>query len=78
MKRYILSWAVGAVLATACARPTPPSIAPMPPSDTSAEIRPGETNDIYTGNEDYSGNSLTNPAVPHPYRVPVRSFVHLR
>lgn len=32
---------------------------------------------IYTGNEDYSGSSLTNPAVPFPYRAPIRSFVHL-
>ncbi len=32
---------------------------------------------IYTGNEDYSGKYLTNPSVPHPYRVPVRSFVHI-
>lgn len=33
---------------------------------------------IYTGNEDYSGNSITNPAVPYPYRIPVRSFVHIK
>ena len=32
---------------------------------------------VYTGNEDYSGGCLTNPAVPAPWRVPVRSFVHL-
>jgi galactoside O-acetyltransferase len=32
---------------------------------------------IYTGNEDYTGGCLTNPAVPAPYREPVRSFVHL-
>jgi acetyltransferase-like isoleucine patch superfamily enzyme len=32
---------------------------------------------VYTGNEDYSGNYLTNPTVPHPYRVPVRSFVRI-
>jgi acetyltransferase-like isoleucine patch superfamily enzyme len=32
---------------------------------------------IYTGNEDYSGNCLTNPAVPPPYRVPIRSFVRI-
>jgi len=30
---------------------------------------------VYTGNEDYSGKFLTNPTVPHPYRIPVRSFV---
>ena len=33
---------------------------------------------IYTGNEDYSGGCLTNPAVPYPYRVPIRSFVHIK
>jgi acetyltransferase-like isoleucine patch superfamily enzyme len=32
---------------------------------------------VYTGNEDYLGGSLTNPAVPSPYRVPIRSFVHI-
>jgi galactoside O-acetyltransferase len=32
---------------------------------------------IYTGNEDYSGNCLTNPAVPPPYRIPIRSFVRI-
>ncbi len=33
---------------------------------------------VYTGNEDYSGACLTNPAVPAPYRVPIRSFVIIR
>lgn len=33
---------------------------------------------IYTGNEDYSGGCLTNPTVPYPYRIPVRSFVHIK
>ena len=32
---------------------------------------------VYTGNEDYLGGCLTNPAVPAPYRVPIRSFVHI-
>lgn len=32
---------------------------------------------LYTGNEDYGGGSLTNPAVPAPYRIPIRSFVHV-
>jgi acetyltransferase-like isoleucine patch superfamily enzyme len=32
---------------------------------------------VYTGNEDYSGNCLTNPTVPHPYRIPIRSFVRI-
>ena len=32
---------------------------------------------VYTGNEDYSGESFTNPTVPHPYRQPIRSFVHV-
>jgi galactoside O-acetyltransferase len=30
---------------------------------------------VYTGNEDYLGGSLTNPAVPDPWRAPVRSHV---
>lgn len=33
---------------------------------------------IYTGSEDYTGNFLTNPTVPEPYRVLERSFVHLK
>lgn len=33
---------------------------------------------VYTGNEDYSGGCLTNPAVPFPYRVANRSFVHIK
>lgn len=32
---------------------------------------------VYTGNEDYLGGSLTNPAVPAPYRSPIRSFVRI-
>src|SRR5262249_50603145 len=32
---------------------------------------------IYTGNEDYRGDSLTNPAVPAPYRQPIRSRVRI-
>lgn len=32
---------------------------------------------IYTGNEDYSGGCMTNPTVPHPYRIPKRSFVRI-
>lgn len=32
---------------------------------------------VYTGNEDYNGGSLTNPAVPAPYRIAKRSFVHI-
>jgi galactoside O-acetyltransferase len=32
---------------------------------------------IFTGNEDYSGASLTNPTVPAPYRLPLRSFVRI-
>lgn len=32
---------------------------------------------IYTGNEDYLGGSLTNPAVPAPYRQPIRSAVRI-
>ncbi|MEP0773316.1 MAG: acyltransferase [Acidobacteriota bacterium] len=33
---------------------------------------------IYTGNEDYTGGSLTNPTVPAPFRQPIRSWVILR
>lgn len=33
---------------------------------------------IYTGNEDYSGECLTNPTIPYPYRKPTRSFVHIK
>lgn len=33
---------------------------------------------VYTGNEDYSGACLTNPAVPPPYRDPIRSFVQIK
>jgi acetyltransferase-like isoleucine patch superfamily enzyme len=33
---------------------------------------------IYTGNEDYLGGCLTNPTVPHPYRIATRSFVHIK
>ena len=32
---------------------------------------------IFTGNEDYSGNYLTNPTVPFPFRQPIRSFVRI-
>lgn len=33
---------------------------------------------IFTGDEDYVGGSLTGPTVPYPYRVPIRSFVHIK
>jgi len=33
---------------------------------------------VYSGNEDYTGGCMTNPAVPPPYRMPIRSFVHLK
>lgn len=32
---------------------------------------------VYTGNEDYSGACLTNPAVPAPYRRPLRGAVRI-
>jgi acetyltransferase-like isoleucine patch superfamily enzyme len=32
---------------------------------------------VYTGNDDYLGGSLTGPTVPFPYRVPIRSSVHI-
>jgi galactoside O-acetyltransferase len=33
---------------------------------------------VFTGNEDYLGGCLTNSAVPFPFRVPNRSYVHLK
>ncbi len=33
---------------------------------------------VYTGNDDYLGGCLTGPTVPHPYRVPIRSFVNIK
>ncbi len=33
---------------------------------------------LFTGNDDYVGGSLTNSAVPYPYRLPSRSFVHIK
>jgi acetyltransferase-like isoleucine patch superfamily enzyme len=33
---------------------------------------------IFTGTDDFTGNSLTNSAVPFPYRQPIRSFVRLK
>jgi len=33
---------------------------------------------VFTGNEDYLGECLTNPAVPSPYRLPTRSSVHIK
>lgn len=32
---------------------------------------------VYTGNEDYLGGSLTNPAVPPPWRMPTRADTHI-
>ncbi len=33
---------------------------------------------VYTGNEDYLGGCLTNPAVPPPFRHAIRSFVYMK
>lgn len=33
---------------------------------------------VYTGNEDYLGGSMTNPTIPQPYRIPIRSSVHIK
>lgn len=33
---------------------------------------------IYTGNEDYLGECLTNPTIPAPYRVATRSFIYIK
>jgi len=32
---------------------------------------------VFTGNEDYEGGCLTNPTVPAPFRVPLRSRVQI-
>lgn len=32
---------------------------------------------VFTGDDDYLGGSLTGPTVPLPYRVPIRSKVHI-
>ena len=32
---------------------------------------------VLTGNDDFLGGSLTGPTVPYPYRIPIRSFVHI-
>jgi acetyltransferase-like isoleucine patch superfamily enzyme len=32
---------------------------------------------VFTGNEDYSGATMTNPAVPARYRTPTRGTVHI-
>lgn len=33
---------------------------------------------IYNSNEDYSGEHLTNPTVPEPYRIPIRGDIHIK
>ncbi len=33
---------------------------------------------VFTGTDDFLGNSMTNSAVPHPYRQPERTFVSLK
>lgn len=33
---------------------------------------------VYTGNDDYLGGCLTGPTVPFPYRVAIRSSVHIK
>lgn len=33
---------------------------------------------VYSGNDDYLGGCLTGPTVPEPYRIPIRSFVHIK
>ena len=32
---------------------------------------------VYTGTDDLSGESLTGPTVPYPFRKPIRSFVRM-
>lgn len=33
---------------------------------------------VFTGNDDYSGGSLTGPTVPYPFREPIRSFIEIK
>lgn len=33
---------------------------------------------VLTGDDDYLGGSLTGPTVPPAYRLPIRSFVHIK
>ncbi len=32
---------------------------------------------IYTGSDDFTGESMGNPTVPYPFRLPTRSFVRI-
>jgi acetyltransferase-like isoleucine patch superfamily enzyme len=33
---------------------------------------------VFTGDDDYLGGGLTGPTVPYPFRVPIRSFLHIK
>jgi galactoside O-acetyltransferase len=33
---------------------------------------------LFTGTDDFLGGSLVNSAIPHPYRLPIRTFVHIK
>lgn len=33
---------------------------------------------VFTGNDDFSGGSLTGPTIPSSYRSPVRSYIHIK
>lgn len=33
---------------------------------------------VFTGTDDFLGGSLVNSAVPYPYRLPTRTFVHIQ
>lgn len=33
---------------------------------------------VFTGDDDYLGGSLTGPTVPYPFRIAIRSFVHIK
>ena len=33
---------------------------------------------VFTGTDDYTGKCMTNPTVPHPYRMATRSFVCIK
>lgn len=33
---------------------------------------------VFTGTDDYTGKYMTNPTIPYPYRLPTRTFVHIK
>ncbi len=33
---------------------------------------------VFTGTDDFLGGSMTNSTIPYPYRIPSRTFVHMK